>query len=61
MRLTISCTVKDENKEEQVISIFTGDIEQLILQKAEEKGIKGYEGRAWRHLDEKIVSVCVED
>lgn len=61
MRVTITGSVVDETRKTHTITLLHEDIENMIKQKAKEKGIEGYEGRIWRHLDEKVVSVSVED
>ncbi len=61
MDVTIVGTVKDENRKIHSIEIRSAEIENMLKEKAEASGIRGYEGLAWRHLDETIVSVTVEE
>jgi len=60
MEIKITCNVTDEHRDTHEIILTTDDIITLIKDKAEENGIRGYMGRLWRHLDERIIKVGVE-
>lgn len=61
MNITIFGRVRDKLRVEHKIVITQTDIEEMIVAKAKEKGIEGYEGRIWKHYDEIITGVVIDD
>jgi hypothetical protein len=61
INIAIIGQVTDENKNKIEIPIYQSDIEELILAKAKEEGISGYEGTLFRHWDETVLKVVIDE
>lgn len=57
MGIKIIGQVKNDQNQIEEIIVYEYELEELIKQKAFEKGIKPRKGRAWDHYDEQISKV----
>ena len=61
MKIKIVSKLINYNNEEVEICLDEKDIQQLIKDKAEEKGILAYNGYDWLHSQPKIMDVICYD